>query len=209
MKYAAGFPVAAIRYCLQGSRASRWPKWITSPCRAIPGRAWARSCFTRCACRGSRANAPRCWRNSWAFRKRWRRLRHRSEAASRAIPSRRAPPGASGQRILCVAVRPSGACFPPTAWAISPAPCGRPGEGKPHAHSGRRRLPAFAGHVLHGDHAVSRLLEIRRRIQSDGPGRLWRAGISRRVSPHRSQQRLARVSAWAWNTSRTTARART
>ena len=60
VKYAAGFPVAAIRYCLAGSGDHASRKWTTSPCREIPGRAWAPSCYMRCACRASRGNAPRC-----------------------------------------------------------------------------------------------------------------------------------------------------
>ena len=46
VKYAAGFPSAAIRYCLR-RQASRLPTSITSRCRGILMRGWQPSSYTR------------------------------------------------------------------------------------------------------------------------------------------------------------------
>ena len=45
VKYAAGFPSAAIRYCLDAAGLTL-SEVDTSRSRAIPGHAWERSCFT-------------------------------------------------------------------------------------------------------------------------------------------------------------------
>ena len=63
------------------------------------------------------------------------------------------------------------------------------GRRSAHAAPRRNHFPAFARHVLHRAHAISRLLEIWRRIQSDGPRRLRPARIPRRISPHRLRGR--------------------
>ena len=55
VKYAAGFPVEAIRYCLKEAGISL-SKWTTWRFRGIRGRARAPSCFIRCACLRSRWN---------------------------------------------------------------------------------------------------------------------------------------------------------
>jgi predicted NodU family carbamoyl transferase len=58
VKYAAGFPAAAIRYCL--AEAGLTPrKFITSPFRAIPTRVWRPSFGMPCACPASLVNAPK------------------------------------------------------------------------------------------------------------------------------------------------------
>ena len=53
------------------------------------------------------------------------------------------------------------------------------------------RVSALAGHVLYGADAVSGLLEIRRRVQSDGPCRVRPARISGRISQDRVYGRTA------------------
>src|SRR5205814_137072 len=47
--------------------------------------------------------------------------------------------------------------------------------------------------LLHGHQPVPRVLEIRRRVQGDGPGGVRRASVPRRVSSHRGNQK------WKWN----------
>ena len=55
-----------------------------------------------------------------------------------------------------------------------------------HEYRRRDRVPAFARPLLQRGHAISRLPEIWRRIQSDGPRRLRPAGIARRLPRHRA-----------------------
>ena len=114
---------------------------------------------------------------------------------------------AYGQRVFRFAVRTAPRCSPPTAWAISPAPCGPWAKARTMRTLGEVAFPAFAGHVLHGAHAVSRLLEIRRRIQGDGPGGLRPAGISGRIPQDRPRRRRRFRSGWASNISRIRRRA--
>jgi len=52
VKYAAGLPVRAIQYCLDQAGV-KLSEVDPSPSRAIPGRAWAPNCASRCACRNS------------------------------------------------------------------------------------------------------------------------------------------------------------
>ena len=75
--------------------------------------------------------------------------------------------------------------FASSMWAL--------GEGSRMEQLGEVSLPAFARHVLHRAHAIHRLLEIWRRIQSDGPRRLRPARIPRRISPHRLRRQAALV----------------
>src|SRR5260370_476922 len=71
VKYAAGFPAQAIRYCLKEAGLTLSDiDHIAVPRNRTRG--WAQNFFTLCACRLSRANASKSSRNSRAFPQRWR-----------------------------------------------------------------------------------------------------------------------------------------
>src|SRR5207245_1016401 len=64
---------------------------------------------------------------------------------------------------------------------------------------GIRSVPSFSGPVLQRSDAVSRFLEVRRRVQSDGLGRVRAAGASRRLPRNRQVRcriRRQRIPAW-------------
>ena len=161
VKYAAGFPVKAIRYCLKAAGITL----DQVDHLAIPRDPWARMgtklfyalrmpqfALERRRAWASFADVPTTLAQSFG---------NRSQAYSRPLPSRGAPPRAPRQRILCIAVRSSRSAFRRWTGRFRQHHVGG-GRGRPHAHSRRHRLPSFFGHVLHGAHAISRLLEVRR-----------------------------------------------
>ena len=161
VKYAAGFPVNAIRYCLKAAGITL----DQVDHLAIPRDPWARmGTKVLYALRMPQFALER--RRAWASfadvpDNACPKFRNRSQAYSGAPPSRGTPPRAPGQRILCIAVRPSRAAFRRWTGRFRQHHVGG-GRGRRHAHSRQHRLSSFLGHVLHGAHAISRLLEIRR-----------------------------------------------
>ncbi len=128
VKYAAGFPVAAIRYCLQEAGITL----AEVDHVAVPRNPWARLRHQAVLRPAHAALRPRARQGADAIRGYSRSagagVRHRPQEASRAVPSRRTPSGASRPAHFSSRRSNRPRCFPPTAWAISPAPCGRPAK---------------------------------------------------------------------------------
>ena len=126
VKYAAGFPVAAIRYCLEEAGITL----AEVDHVAVPRNPWARL--------GTKLlyalRMPRFARERAKVLKQFVGIPEAlaqafdtdPEELARPIPSRRASSGASWPARFLSRRSSRRRCFPPTAWAISPAPCGPP-----------------------------------------------------------------------------------
>ncbi len=161
VKYAAGFPVKAIRYCLKAAGITL----DEVDHLAIPRDPWARMgtklfyalrmpqfALERRRAWASFADVPTTLAQTFEIdpkriRARLHRVEHhRAHLASAFFVS-------PFDRAALLSADGLGD-FASTMWADGP--------GRQHAHSRQHRLPSFLGHVLHGTHAISRLLEVRR-----------------------------------------------
>ena len=144
VKYAAGLPARAIQFCLDRAGA-KLPKSITSPFRAIPrARLGTKLRFA--------ARMPRFALDRFRVMKRFAGMREdlaavvrdrARKASARNFTASSTTPRTWPARIT---FRPSRMprCFRPTAWAISPAPCGPLAKARACA-SGRNRFPHSLG----------------------------------------------------------------
>src|SRR5437879_2022990 len=186
VKYAAGFPAAAIRYCL----AEAGITLDDVDHIAIPRNPWARL--------GTKllyaVRMPRFARERVRVLARFTSLPEALEQAFDVDPQRiRARYHrvehhlAHLEHFFRVAVRAS--CRALCRWAgrLCQYDVGHRG-GQSLARARRRRVSPLARDVLHRNHAIPRLLEIRRRVQGYGLGRLRRAGLPGGVPPHFTKQ---------------------
>ena len=144
VKYAAGLPARAIQYCLDQAGA----KLAEVDHIAIPRDPWARlGTKLRFAMRMPRFALERARvmarfagiREDWQRRLKWLPKAFARSSIASSITPRISPAHISFRRSNAPR------CFPPTAWAILPAPCGRMAKGRACRCSGEVTFPHSLG----------------------------------------------------------------
>ena len=157
IKHWAGFPALAARACLDAGGAG--PLEHVAISRDPRAHFWTKVGRAAWRARATGGDRPRASKNTVDVARlaRASRRSRASRSADRvARPFRRAPPRASGQRVLRVAVRRSGGRLDRRLRRLQQRDVGRRPR-QPHRRARERPLPAFARPVLHRLHAVARV----------------------------------------------------
>ena len=206
-----GFPSLAIRAVLESRRRRRPARSITSRSRAIPRPTCTRRSSSRCRSgrrspswsRTASPTSPRCAasRTRSPRRSAWQRRRH-----ARQAPQRRAPQVARLERLLRLGLR-GGRLSVDRRLRRLRLDDAR-GRSRPRSRGPRSdRVSALGRAVLHGDHAVPRLSQVRRGVEDDGAGALRQAALRRAARAGDPPDRAAGASSSTCSTFGTTARA--